>query len=175
MRYARFTAGDHWSPLQTKVKFVRKIRVKSVRKIRVRSVRREYANYSKTRQFYTTYSPCSCRGDQWSPASLSIAPTKSKPLSLAQTPAFPQSSVRRENPYLRPLQKVLEIPKTLSQKGLWRGSGQRPARLPHTPCGAPRNSPRPREAVSLTGAGTWSVRLYNPKKHCNTWRCSRQG
>ena len=133
MRYARFTAGDHWSPLQAKVKFVRKIRVKSVRKIRVRSVRREYANYSKTRQFYTTYSPCSCRGDHWSPASLSIAPTKSKPLSLAQTPAFPQSSVRRENPYLRPSQKVLGIVKDLSQKVLDRGSGQSPAyssRLP---------------------------------------------
>ena len=45
----------------------------------------------------------------------------------AQTFDFPQSSIRRENPYLRPSQKVLGIPKTLSQKGLWRGSGRRPA------------------------------------------------
>ena len=88
------------------------------------------------RSFIAICSLFPCRGDQWSPASLSIAPTKSKPLSLAQTPAFPQSSVRRENPYLRPSQKVLGIVKDLSQKVLDRGPGRRPAyssRLPAYP------------------------------------------
>ena len=133
MRYARFTAGDHWSPLQAKVKFVRKIRVKSVRKIRVRSVRREYANYSKTRQFYTTYSPCSCRGDHWSPASLSIAPTKSKPLSLAQTLDFPQSPIRRENPSLSPLKRFWGFQRPFPKRVFGGVRGSAPRVLPASP------------------------------------------
>ena len=44
-----------------------------------------------------------------------------------KTSAFTQTFIRRENPYLRPSQKVLGIVKDLSQKVLDRGPGRRPA------------------------------------------------
>ena len=47
-----------------------------------------------------------------------------------KTPVFAQTFIRRENPYLRPSQKVLGIVKDLSQKVLDRGSGRRPAHPP---------------------------------------------
>ena len=142
--YNRLRAGDHWSPLQWNMRTGRKNR--AYFRVIIIFLHIDFTLILRTdstlvlcvdftlilRTDFTLF----CRGDQWSPAL--YQPIRRNQERFPRTNArFPATAYPWRKSIPLPYQKVLGIPKTLSQKGLRRGSGQSPAR-PSRPLVYPR-------------------------------------